>query len=299
MRQIFWSFIPFLIVSLTTSVFAAGTTPDISVSAENGAAAKVEQETSHFGLQLYSFFYGPSVGDPGSGTVPTTWTDQVTGVSLQNQIVGRYDLTENISISPAFDFEVLITDPNRVYGSQYVALSYDSSVKLSYDNLAWMSLGNNAGWLNADFRVYVPTSEYSRDNGTLGSMRFTLSPNFRVGNSGLSFALINFVRFWVQRQSAETNNKNAVLPRTMLYTGPLVSYQFNDRFSFWALGEASVTYDMQGTANTTQPNRSLVDFEPGLEYRVGEHVSVSPYLSWFIRQPLDTTSMNLTLSYSF
>ena len=301
MSGMFWSTISLLFLVLVTNGWAASLKSeagDPGISAGQSAADNIEPVPSRIGLQLMSFLYGPTVGDPGSGLVPTTWTDQVSGVSLQNQIVGRYALNDDLILSAAYDFEVLINDPNHVYGSQYVAMTYDSFLKVSYDNLLGAKLGNNWGALNADIRGYLPTSEYSRDNGSLGSLRLTLTPNLQIGKSGLSLALVNFARVWFARQAFETQNPSAALPRLMLYTGPLVSYQLTPALSLWALGEASVTYDTQGVSNTSQPNRSLVDIEPGLEFKVNQHFTVSPYLNWFIRQPIDTTSMNLTASYS-
>lgn len=248
------------------------------------------------GLNITTFYYGPMLRDPSAGEVPTTWTDQVSGVSVQNQLGVRYDFSNTVSLMPVFDFEVLVTDPAQIYGQQYLALTYDSFLKLTDTGLASFGLGPHSAYLSGDFRVYVPTSEFSRDNNTFGSIRLTLTPSLQLSGSRWSFSVVNFARYWVQSQQFDSLFGTYALPRLMLYTGPLVSYQASDRLSFWFLTEASVTFDTLGIPNTSAPNRSLVDIEPGLDFKLGNRITISPYLNWFVRQPLDTASMNVTAS---
>jgi hypothetical protein len=267
-------------------------------SATAGRPEELEAHVKKFGVQAYSFFYGPMLSDPGAGTVPTTWVDSYSGVSTQNQIGLVYNLNDQFQLTPVFDFEVLISDPNHTYGNQYLALTYDSFVKLSTTSLASFNLGAHEGSLAGDIRYYVPTGEYSRENNSLGSVRLTLTPSVQLAHTGVTLSLVNFVRYFLQRQSTETFDKKAHLGRMQLYTAPLVTYALNDRVALWGLLESSVTYDTRWSPNTRDANRSLVDFEPGIDFRLNENVVVSPYLNWYFRQGLDTTTVNVTASLS-
>ena len=138
----------------------------------------------------------------------------------------------------------------------------------------------------------MPTSDYSRENKTLGSARFTVTPNLQIGESGLSLAVVNFVRYWFQRQDLQSGSTDLTLPRLMLYTAPILSYSIRDNFSVWGMLEATMSYDTFGFVNTDDPNRSLMDLEPGFDFKLSDHVTISPYLNWFVNRPLNTTSIN-------
>lgn len=264
-----------------------------------GGESQINQKRLPITLSLLSFLYGPTVGDPGSGITPTSWVSDEMGLSLQNQVSVRYDITDQLSIAPTFDFEVLMTDPAGYYRpDQYVALTYDSFIRTTYVNAFNTYLSGNEFWLNADFRYYVPTSDFSRNHNSLGSARFTLTPNLQFQNSGFSVALVNFARYWLQTQDLQTGTRSDyyALPQLMFYTAPLVNYQVSDSFSIWAMLEASMTYDTRGYVNTSDPERSLVDIEPGFDLKIGKNVTISPYLNWFTNRPLSTTSINVMTS---
>lgn len=276
-----------------------GATSDTKEQPRQAVVSSSENTTPPFSAQLLSFLYGPALNDPGSGVAPDTFRSDREGVNLQNQFSLAYNVNDQISIAPVFDFELYLSDPADQYDrAQRLSMTYDSYVRATYNNMLSADVGTSTLSLSSDVRYYVPTSDFSRDNRSPGSLRLMLTPSLSFAHSSWSLAVVNFVRYYFQRQAFMTNNPGLALPRVMYYTGPVVSYQVNDKVALWNVLEATVTYDTQGVANTTDPDRSLFDVEPGVDLKVSDHVTLSPYLNWFVNRPLNTTSINLMASVS-
>lgn len=294
-----YAILAFLMSFLGLTNCSAGDTKETALKSESLLRNKSSDAStpSPFYLSMLSFLYGPSLNDPASGETPTTYMGNPDGITIQNQVGVGLLLTDNISIQPVFDFELVMTDPNANYKKdQYFSLTYDSYIKFNYSSIFEVETDAARYGLSADVRYFVPTSDFSRDNNSAGSARLTLTPGVQFAHSRISLGFVNFVRYYFQKQLYQTNNRNVALPELMIYTGPLINYQINDRFGVWLLGEASMTRDTLGHWNNKDASRSLVDLEPGLDIRVNKYFTLSPYLNWFVNRSISTTSVNLMAS---
>lgn len=277
------------------SVFAAPSTV-VGVPANTSTASAVIEAAPRKALPLSidatSMFYGPTVTSPGRGATTAFTRDEVWGLSVQNQIAAKYKISDKMAITPVFDFVYQLTDPNNGGADRRASLMYDSYVKLSRSGLAQANIAGNEITLDGDVRYFVPSSEYSREVKSLGAARLSLNPSVQFGRSPLSLSSVNHMRYWFQTK--EANAAGGMLPRMQLYTGPQLNYRFSDAVTAWVLYEATVVIDTAGMPNTRIPGRSLTDIEPGVDIRLSDRVSLTPYLNWYTSQPIKTTSVNLT-----
>lgn len=240
-----------------------------------------------------SFFYGPPVTAPTRSSTTAFTKGGVWGLSLQNQIAAKYSLTSDLSITPVFDFVYQLTDPTNGGAYRRVSMMYDSFIKVAKAGLFRGKLFGQKASLDCDTRIFVPTSESSRENGTRGSVRMSVIPSIELNRSNFSLSMVNHARYWIQSNDRQALDHLATLPRLQLYTGPQLNYQFAPQITAWILYEATVVVDTAGIPNTRNSNRSLADVEPGVDIKINDRVSVTPYLNWYTNQPLSTTSMNL------
>ncbi len=280
----------------TIGIPAASSTP--SYSPVNTSTATTSMGTSErralpLSIAATSFFYGPRVAAPTSSSTTAFTKGGIWGLSLQNQIAAKYNLTNDLSITPVFDFVYQLTDPTNGGADRRVSLMYDSFIKVAKAGLIRGKLLGQKATLDCDTRVFVSTSESSRENKTRGSVRVSFIPSIEFNRSNFSLSMVNHARYWVQSNDRQALDPSATLPRLQLYTGPQLNYQFTQQVTAWVLYEATVVVDTAGIPNTRNPNRSLADVEPGLDIKINDRVSMTPYLNWYTNQPLSTTSMNL------
>lgn len=269
-----------------------------SASTSVGQSAK-----PNWSFNYTSFLSGPPVSDLRSDETAATRDGFTVGLSLQNQLGVRYWFNKQLSVMPVFDFDYQFTDPHETGENKGASLAYDSFVKLKYiDALAGYVQGNKLS-LDLEGRYYVPVSEWSRVNESLGSIRLAAIPGIDFAGGSWQISSLLFYRYWMQSHYYQLPTKynpvakNTVgLPEHTFYAGPQVSYRYSKTLNFWTLFEASYTLDTLGFNSATDPRRSNVDIEPGLDIRIMNGVYVSPYLNWYVSQPLDTTSINLITS---
>ncbi|MEW6056341.1 MAG: hypothetical protein AB1540_06975 [Bdellovibrionota bacterium] len=257
------------------------------------SVVKKPSSTKRFGpsMALTSFFYGPAVDDVGAGTTPGIYEGSVDGLSLQNQVSLTFNPAQDLWITPVFDFVYRFTDSDGFNANEF-ALDYDSFIRIARTNIFNERVAFSNVGLNADVRVFFPTSEFSRDNRTIGSARFSLVPFIRTRDQKWSFNFLNYVKYWLQTEEISPVYETAI-PQVMFYTGPSITYQFSQRVSAWLLFEATMAVNSLGEDNRSDPERSLVDIEPGFDLQITKNLYVSPYLNWYLSQPITTTSLNV------
>jgi hypothetical protein len=257
-----------------------------------------ESEVSPFSLQMLSFFYGPPIANPTSNQSPVPTIGYASGLSVQNQLGLRYEFQPTWSLTPTADFEYRVTDPFNKGIGQSFALTYDSFIKLMKSNLVDFDIAANTLSFDLDLRYYVPTSSFSRENGTLGSARAALNSSLYLPHSNFSFSAVGAVRYYFQQYYYRHDERTAALAQATYYAGPQVNYRINDNVTLWSLFELSITQDTVGGSTAANPQKSVADIEPGVDFKVTKGVYLSPYLNWFTNQGLDTTSINMTASIS-
>lgn len=288
-----WSFGALAASSSSVTVPASINPANTSTATATVEGAK--EKALPLSISATSYLYGPTVTDPTAGSTTAYTAGDVWGLSAQNQIALKYKLTDKMAITPVFDFVYQFTDPTSGGADRRASLMYDSYIKLSRSGIIEKNIQGNDFALDADARLFVPSSEGSRENNTLGGLRVSINPSLQFGKSAFSLSSVNHMRYWFQTQDKGTKS-GSPLPRTQLYTGPQINYKFSEAVTAWVLYEATVVFDTAGIPNTRNPNRSLVDLEPGVDIKLGKRVSLSPYLNWYTSQPISTTSMNLTAS---
>lgn len=285
-------------LSASAAVSSAQTVP---ASPANVSTASATIEGSGFkrlpiSISATSMLYGPAVSKLGSGSTTAYTAGDVWGLSAENQIAMKYRLSDSMTITPVFDFVYQFTDPLNGGADRRASLMYDSYIKLSRYGIASASLAGNDLAIDSEMRLYVPSSESSRDNGTLGGVRLAINPSLQFAKSRWSLSSVNHVRYWIQTRDTSASGSN--LPRIQLYTGPQMNYKVSDAVTAWVLYEATVIFDIAGIPNSRNPKRSLADIEPGIDVKVNDRVSLTPYLNWYTSQPIKTTSVNLTANFT-
>lgn len=250
-----------------------------------------------------SFLSGPPISDLRSDETVAAREGYTLGLSLQNQIGVRYWLNPNLSIMPVFDFEYQFTDPHRNGANKGVSLVYDSFIKAKYVDVAKTYVQGNKLSFDAEARYYLPVSEFSRINDSYGSIRLAVVPGINFAGGKWELSALSFYRYWMQTRFYQLPTRHNQIPKNTFglpehtfYTGPQISYRASKTFNLWMLFEASYTIDTLGFNSATDPNRSNMDIEPGVDIRIANGVYVSPYLNWYVSQPINTTSINLITS---
>lgn len=290
-------------LSLSAVANAQGSESSASASGTTTATTRVPKTLSpKWAFSYVSFFTGPPVSDLRSDETAAARDGFSLGLALQNQLGVRYWLTDQLSVTPVFDFEYQLTDPHK-NNTSGVALVYDSFIKTKYVDALKGYIENNKLSVDLEARYYVPVSEFSRENGSYGSIRLAAIPGLDVPDTNLQISVLTYYRYWMQTNFYQVSTrynivpKNTVgLPEHTFYIGPQINYRISKTFNAWLLYEQSHTIDTLGFASTSDPRRSHSDIEPGIDIRLMNGVYISPYLNWYTNQPIETTSVNLITS---
>jgi hypothetical protein len=291
----------------------AATTPansaqGVETAEETQEQALAQGDSRPYMFSLTSFLTGPPLSNPVSNETVAYIEGNTLGLSLENQLGLVWFAADNLTVTPVFDFEYQFTDPHRGGDAKGLSLTYDSFLRVYRSDLVRTPVGPHAFTIDVEGRAFVPTSQYSRGNGTLGGARLAVNPGFEVANSPFSFFVVTFARYWFQTQALESRSAagNAVslqtrdrgLPQWQFYMGPQVNYRVSPTMRAWFLVETSRTLDTLGYTNTSDPRASLTDIEPGVDLHLTRSLTLSPYLNWFIQQPISTMSFNMTANFT-
>lgn len=263
------------------------------------------------GLSTDSTIWGPRVNTPDANKITTDTNNKnesFDGIYLRQKIAGKYAIDDKTAIKPTLDFDFQLTDPEKEKTGIRQFRWRDSYVTLSRKSLIETNLKGNDVALDGDVRWFVPSSEKSRMNNTVGAARLSLNPSIQIGKSPLSFSMANYAKYWFQTRNndirkADKHNANGAntTPLAMfeMYSGPQVNYAFTDKVTAFVLYEGYVNFDTSGMPNSkTKKDISLIDVEPGVNLQLHDRVSVTPFLNWFTNQPLYTTTFNLNAAFT-
>jgi len=281
----------------TTTTTSTDNTAIDSVGAKVEATADVTAPAAPskpaYNAGSVSFFYGPTVQHPTDKKTSDSAKDAEMGLATRHQLFFTYALSKRFTLMPTADFDYQITDPVSADHTGIHQFRWrDAFVRLNMASPAEYALpGGSYVVVPSDLRVYLPTGKTSRDNDTIAGVRFSLNPGMQFARSPISISTVNYVRYWIQ-----PGNVVATAPMFEIYTGPQVNYAVNDSINAFLLFEAVTNWNHAGMPNMTDTSLSLADLEPGVDFRVGSHATVTPYLNWYTNQPIRTTSMNLSLA---
>jgi len=246
--------------------------------------------------------YGPTLIEPqtlklhDSGINKDTGLGEQIGLSTRHRVSLMYKASDTVSFGPVADFSMQMTRANPTQEQMGVQWK-DSYFRINKSNLLQAKIGKIKMNLNSNLRLFAPTSQGSKNNKVIGSAALFLVPTFASDNSKLSFSLVTFARSWINSQGS--NEKNTALNAYQIYARPTLNYDISDKTSAFLLVEAYDTFDTQGQPlSKRDKNESLVDIEPGMNFTLNKHLSLSPYLNWFTAQPIKTTSINLNVNLS-
>ena len=305
-----WSMAAFAQSSTSSSIPSTSATPTntsvTTISASSGTKFKLPVDLSY-----NVWFSGPAIADPTADNTPIDNFTDLNNSTVQDPLSARHYLTVGRRLNPTYnltatlDFRTVLTDPagnGRTRGFFWK----DCFVRLSHAGLVHGDIGGNTFNLPADVRYYAPTSQIARENGTLGSLRFTLSPSLQFGKSIFSIGTVNYVKVWAQTQAA--TNQGGPLTQLEFYTGPQINAQIHKRVNLFVLYEAVTQKFNQGRdvagqdpiywSSDSRAASVLTDIQPGMDIQITDNFAISPYLNWYTALPISTTSMNLQLSAS-
>lgn len=279
-------------VSSSATPSAAGTS---TAEAESVAPKGIQLPV---GLGATSFFYGPRVNTPTDNKISGDENnrDSFGAIFLRQRFNLKYKPMANTVIAPRMEFDYQLSDPSPEKKALRQFRWRDASLLVQQNAIVAQNIKGNDIGLDAYFRWYVPTSKSSRDNHTIGKARFGLMPSIAFGKSGFSLTSDNYYIYHAQTRKYDP--KGGALARSSLYTGPQLNYQINDNINAFVLYEASVDYNTEGNnTNDLSPLASQSDFEPGMDIKLHDRVTLSPYLNWWTNQPLYTTTLNLAAEF--
>lgn len=259
-----------------------------SSTAESSAVAP-QKKALPISVSTLSYLHGPFVNDLGSSTVTDDSVGSTTGLDSRHIMALKYKLTDKITIAPTADFNWSFT--NAKGDGQNTFTWRDSYIKVSHSDLYSNNLYGNDLSVAGDLRFYVPSSKTARDNDTIGRIRASLNPSIQIGKSRFSISTVNFATVWLQTKDKKADG--SPLHRAELYTGPQVNYQVNDAVTAFVLYEADQVIETDGVSNTTNPLASNTDLEPGVDIKINDNITLTPYLNWYTNQRLSTTTVNL------
>jgi len=266
----------------------APSTPGVATSvAEADLTKPKETKKLPIAVGALSFFNGPRANNPVSRSTTDDSLKAKTGLNTRHQLSMRYFLNKQWNIMPVMDFDFQLTDndPKGTHARQF--RWRDAFVRLNNTGLISHDFGVNHFVMPGDLRVYLPTSKGSRDADTIGGLRLSLNPGMTFGKSRFSLSAANYIRVWGQRK--EDGN----LPQFELYTGPQLNCAVSDHVNAFVLYEAVGRKLQSGGWAAKGTERSTMDLEPGMDFRLHQRLTLTPYLNWFVNQPLWTTTVNL------
>lgn len=283
-----------MVTMFTTASFAqsssakAPSTPSgQSVATEEAQAPKKEKPPVSIGD--FSMFFGPMVKSPLTGESPDERQNSVVGIWSKHWVNAKFDLTPKLTLSPVFVFMGTFTDPNTGGAARGLKLD-DPYLQLKRSGLVEAKTDRGHAFnLDGDLRYYAPLSKSARDNSTIGTVRATLTPSIQFADSALGFTMESYAKYWIQPKGNERE-----LTSLKLYTAPQLSYKHSSSATSFVMVEANTYILTSGRNLMNDPAASLIDVQPGVSLNIVKDVlTLSPYLNWYINQPLNTTSVNI------
>jgi len=279
-----------LVLTLVGTTSYAATTTKKKASAQSVATRKAKSDfLTRTSIVHDSYFFGPAANNPVSGKTTGGMKEAKSFLSFDNYLSASYKINDNMSISPILNYTLRATTGVGASGAR--ASMGDAYLKFKYSGLATAILaGGHKFKLDADTRYYAPTSTDSQNIGQIGAIRTSLNPSLKLANSKFSFAAVSYIKYYIQSDNTQA------LSRWAFYTGPQVNYALSNRVTAWFLAETANKIKSNGASYYDVDGISMTDLEPGLDIQVSDNILVTPYLNWFINQPLDTTSVNVFTS---
>ncbi len=311
-----WSLIALSAAWSSLALAQSTTSASAPAAPSSTSVAEVKTEESKgfklpVSLNYSADVFGPRLSNPSDNWTPTdrmsNQNDPTTQDALlirHNASIGR-DLGAGYKISGHAYFNTFMTDPGNT-GNLKGFKWRDSYVKLAKGDLGAVNLGGNELSLGGDVRYFAPTSLRSRLDNNRGQARLSLNPNLQFGKSIFSLAAVNYAKFWMhsQRLGSALDGTATGNPMTEweFYTGPQVTAQLGDVVGVWVLYEAIVQRDTVSNwsngKDASHSGKALADLEPGATFNIGKNISISPFLNWYTSLPINTTSVNMSLSAS-
>lgn len=274
-------------------------------------AVELKEFKLPFNIYYSGFFYGPHVGsmtetsrhdDTIHNSAPasdgTSMPESMAGLEMRHQPGIGKTLSQNYSISGVLDFATRFTDPNPRAGvpSNTGFFWKDSFVRLNRSAVNIYKKRSFNFSIGGDMRVYVPSSKVARDANTVGALRFSLSPGI-VFNNMFSLATVSYVKAWLQTKDRALGG--GALPVVEFYSGPQFNFSPINRLNFYVLYEATLTRNSDGHWNN-EPRmlNATTDVEPGVNIKITNNLTLSPFLNWYPALPLSTTNANLEITAS-
>lgn len=286
-----WS-VAALAQSSSSTVSSSAVPANTSTANADVVAPKAKELPVH--INSLSTVYGTRVNAPTDNKTSGGENDRNSfdPILMRQRFSVDYKIGANTKIQPRMEFDYQLSDPNPNKSAVRQFRWRDAYLKVTQSGIIEKSLMGNDIALDADVRYYAPTSKSARDNETIGAARMSLYPSVAFGKTGFSLSNESYYKYWFQ--SKDTNAKGDALVRSELYTGPQVSYAVSDKVSAWVLYEAVVNYDTKGlNTNDKAPLQSQADVEPGMDIKIHDRITLSPFLNWYTNQPLYTTTLNV------
>lgn len=282
-------------LSATPSTATVPASPALSGKSTSASSNVATEKKAPLPISITSSntWYGPSADSIGSHYSHDGEINAKFPMTIRNQFGFGYKLSDKMTIKPTIEFDLITADAGS--DAQNEGFHWrDSFVQLSRSSLVEADLGSNKFALDGVARWYVPSSKASRDTNQIGSVRFELNPSIQFGKSAWSLSMQNYVRYYMLTQTE--NSKADPLNRWLLYTGPQINYEFNDKVTAFVLYEAYTNVNTKGAFDVARYAVSNTDIEPGLNLNLHERLQLSPALNWYTNQPLSTTSLLLNAS---
>lgn len=258
-------------------------------SVTTSEAVKPAKKAQSLSLTDTSFFFGPGLNQPLKGQTADGAKEQIMGLWSRHFLALTYKIDPKLSLAPVLEFDYTFTDPTTGGAARGFRIN-DPFLKLARKDLVNTDLNGNKAILDGDIRYYAPASKSSVTNGTYGTVRVSLNPSVQFGRSIFSFSMENYAKYWIQPSA--TRDKAGV-KRLKLYTGPQLNAKLSDSVTAFVLFEAGGHVFTNGAREWNDSNNSITDLEPGVNIQLHERVSLTPFLNWYLNQPLKTTSVNL------
>lgn len=235
---------------------------------------------SHFNMNYFGVFFGPSIKSPSSYQPDTPGvTDTKRPVILKNflglnyNIDGQYSagVTAYWTYRPVLGQQLEMQDP-------FVRFADNSIFQVGNLNLY------------GDVRVHLPVSAISRANHLFGGIQTVSALTFEIPDTRLTAALYG---------SARTNfyGKNGFGNDIEVYLSPNLTYQLSPKVALTLMYEMQASHTFGGKAFSF--NNDGTDLQPGVSWDITPTLNVNPYLNITTggRIGLDTTSIGMLVNW--
>lgn len=264
----------------------------------------------HLSISDFALIGGPQLNNPEGNYTPPSLPKHgglppnfmpSPGYSLQDLIEIGYSINDNIKMGPVFGVNdsfyqgtgVSLTDPAMRFTVRHI--SYQDFVGVNFDSDLWTS-------------YTAPVSNMTRSTGSIGTLGLNYIPRLLIKGSRFFFSGVA----GLDVTGADGSTDPGLLTNERIIGALQANYRLHRRWTMYLTNSYSAS--IGPTLPITDPSllsdpamaqlfggsrfNHPVSMRTGAYFRATSDITISPTLNWFTDEPVNTTTMGLSASFT-